>query len=82
MNILSAGCPLEGFQLDLLENWWFTKTFSYIISEILLHTTFLAKCSKSLFKSASLINKGVGINPNPLTKTLISILDKTLLEQK
>ena len=34
---------------------------------------------KSLFKSGSLINENVGVNPNLLPNKLISVSDKTLL---
>ena len=44
-----------------------------------LHFLFLEKSLKSLFKSDSLINEGVGVNPNSLPKTLTSVSDKTLL---
>ena len=40
---------------------------------------FLAKSSKSLYKSASLIKDGVGEKPKPFSRTLISVSDNTFL---
>ena len=44
-----------------------------------MHLIFLAKLSKSLCKSASLINDGVGEKPKPFSWALISVLDNTFL---
>ena len=44
-----------------------------------MHLNFLAKSSKSLSKSALLINDGLGEEPKRSSRTIISVLDITFL---
>ena len=62
-NKSKAGEPFGGFHVDLS-----------LYVEICI-----AESSKSLCKSASLINDGVGEKPKPFSRTLISVLHNTFL---
>ena len=75
-NNSKAGEPFGGFHVDL-SSYFETSEGIYWLSFLKyhLHLIFLAKSSKSLCKSASLINDGVGEKPKPFSKTLISVLD-------
>ena len=75
-NTSKACEPFGGFHVDL-NSYFETSEGIYWLSFLKyhLHLIFLAKSSKSLCKSASLINDGVGEKPKPFSRTLIFVLD-------